>query len=161
MMSKNVLIVDSGNRSWFERILAAVFYTCAIFLIINFLINVEPELAEWYFIRILKVLSFLIFILTFAVYYSLTKNFHFDLINKEYRAYYQIGPFSKGKWKKHLDFKFIVIYLNSNNDYLVNIWDVKNNRITVGNYESLEEANKFGALLSKELKIRFQERKNK
>jgi len=158
-MSKSVLIIDSGNRSWFERVLAAVFYTCAFFLIIKFIINVEPEFAEWYYIRTLKVLSFLIFILTLAVYYSLTKSFHFDLINKKYRAYYQIGPFGYGKWRNHLKFKYIVIYLNSNEDYLVNIWDVKNNRITVGTYSNLGEANEFGILLSKGLDIKLQERK--
>jgi hypothetical protein len=158
-MSKGILIIDSGNRWWLERVLAAVFYTCAIFLVIKFIINVEFELAEWYYIRILKVLSLLIFILTLAVYYSLTKSFHFDLINEEYRVYYSIGPFGFGKWKRHLKFKFIVVFLSSNDDYLVNIWDVKNNRITVGNYGELEDANEFGALLSKELNIKFQERK--
>jgi len=42
---------------------------------------------------------------------------------------------------------------------LVNIWDVKNNRITVGTYSNLGEANEFGILLSKGLDIKLQERK--
>ena len=159
-MSKSILIIDSGNRSWFERILAAAFYTCAFFLIIKFFTNVNPEFAERYYVRTLKLVSSLIFILTLAVYYSLTKNFHFDLISNNYRAYYQIGPFGFGKWEKHLEFKSVIIYLNSNEYYLVNIWDVKNNRITVGTFSDLKKANKFGVLPSEQLNLKFKERKN-
>ena len=161
MKNNNFLIIDSGNRWWLERVLAAIFYTCAFFLVFKFFVNVKIEISEGFLIKLLKLISVVIFIMTFAVYYSLTKSFHFDLTTKKYRAYYAIGPLGFGKWEKHLDFKFIVVYLNSNEDYLVNIWDEKNNRITVGNYVSLEEANKFGVLLSKELNINFQERKNK
>lgn len=158
-MSKSLLIIDSGSRGWLARILAAAFYTYTMYVLVQFFIRVEPEFAEWYYIRVLKLLAFLIFFLTVAVYFSLSKSFHFDLIKKEYRSYYSIGAFGFGKWEKHLEFKSVVVYLNSNDKYLVNIWDEKKNRITVGRYQSSEEANKFGNLLSKELNIKFQERK--
>lgn len=157
-MSK-VIILDSGKRWWAERILAAVFYACAIYFLYLFIINVEAEFSETYYIYVTKVISSLLFMLTLAIYYSYSVSHHFNLTTNRYRAYYYVGPIGFGKWMKTEKLKYVSVFLNSKDLYEVVVWDAKNNRYKVFFMNEEKEAAKAAKIIAEDLSIYFYEKK--
>lgn len=158
MTRKGVLKIVSQKRAWYERVLAAIFYSAAVYLIVFFYLDNSVSFTEKYFIKSFKLLSFLIFIVSFGIRFSYVVNHHFDFTLMKYRVYFSVGPFGFGKWQyiKRLD--RVSTFFNVREECEVNILDVNNKRYKVAVFEEIDAAVDFGRDLAKNLEIKFIER---
>ncbi len=157
-MEGKIFKIVSQKRTWYERLLAAVFYAIAIYIIIIFYINHGVSHSEKYYIISFRVLASLIVIISFGIRFSYITNHHFDLILNRYKTYYSVGPFGIGKWRKINKLSRVSTFLNSKNECEVNIWDVKNNKFKIAVFYEVDNAVIYGRDLAKDLKIKFKER---
>lgn len=79
MGKDKIIIINFGKRWIVERILAAIFFTSCCYIIFLFFKNVSIEFTEDYFIRLIKIISALIFVFTLGLMYSITKHHNFNL----------------------------------------------------------------------------------
>lgn len=153
-----VVKIVSEKRSWYERILAAVFYAIGFYLLFLFYKNVEYTFTKEYYIISFKVLSAFIIVFTFGIKFSYTVNHHFNFDEKKYREYWSVGPFGMGKWKDLKDLDRVSTFLNSQEYCEVNIWDSKNKRYHIAAFYKIDDAVAYGRELANKLKIKFLER---
>ena len=154
-----IVILDPGKRWWAERILAAVFYACAVYFLYLFFANVTAEFTEEYYKTVTRVLSALIFMFGLGFYYSHSVSHHFDLVRNKYRAFYYVGPIGFGRWSKTAKIKYTSVFLNSKDLYEVIVWDEKNNRYKVFFMYEKEDAVKAAKIVAEDLDIYFYEKK--
>lgn len=159
MKKKGIVKIVSQKRPWYERLLAAVFFAIAVYIIFLFYLNNPLDYTTEYYRKSFLVLAFLIFVLSFGFRFSYTIHHHFDLKLNRYRAYWSVGPFGKGNWVKTHKLDRVSTFLNSRNECEVNIWDIKNNRYRITYFDKIDEAVKFGRELAEKLNIPFKERK--
>lgn len=160
-MRKNktgVIKIVSEKRSWYERILASVFYAVGFYMIFLFYKNIPYTFTEEYYIKNIKVLSALIVVFTFGIKFSYTVNHHFNFDLKRYREYWSVGPFGLGKWRSLKELNRVSTFLNNKNYCEVNIWDIKNNKYKITAFNKIEDAVIYGRDLAKNLDIKFLER---
>lgn len=153
-----IVKIVSEKRSWYERILASVFYAVGFYLIFLFYKNVEYTFTEDYYINSIRILSCLIVVFTFGIRFSYTVNHHFNFDLKRYRKYYSVGPFGVGEWKNLKDLDRVSTFLNSQGYCEVNIWDIKNNKYRIAFFDEINGAVEYGRNLAEKLEIKFLER---
>jgi len=159
MKRKGVLKIVSKKQPWYFRLLSAIFFSVAAYLILLFHLNQSFSFTEKYYIRGLKVLALVIILVAYGIKYSFIVSHHFDFDLKRYREYWSVGPFGKGKWRSMQDLDRVSTFLNNNKFCEVNIWDIKNNRYSITAFEEIDDAVVYGRKLAENLKIRFKERK--
>ena len=158
MNKKGVVKIVSEKRAWFERLLGAVFFSIAVYIIILYFLNNSHTFTEEYYVKNIRVLTSLVVLIGFGIRFTYTINHHFNFNFMKYRVFYSVGPFGVGKWKKLYDLDRVSTFLNSRKECEVNIWDIKNNRYRVSNFDSIEDAVAYGRDLAKNLEIKFLER---
>ena len=158
MEKKRIIKIVSQKRAWYERILSAVFYSLAIYITILFYKNNPHSFTEVYYVKNIKTLSFLIFLVSFGIRFSYVINHHFNFELMKYRAYWSVGPFGFGKWKNFTNLSRVSTFLNSRNECEVNIWDIKNNKYKISVFDEIKDAVDYGRDLAKSLEIKFLER---
>ena len=158
MKKQGVVKIVSQKRAWYERLLAAVFYSISIYITVLYYINNPFSFTEVYYINNIRTLSLLVIIMSFAIRYSYTVNHHFNFDFMKYRIFYSVGPFGVGKWKNLNSLDRVSTFLNSRKECEVNIWDIKNNRYKIAVFDEVENAVEYGRNLAKNLEIKFLER---
>ncbi|ARV06812.1 hypothetical protein BTO04_08995 [Polaribacter sp. SA4-10] len=159
MKSNKVFKIVSQKRAWYERLLAAVFFSLAAYVIFVFYKNNGVSFSENYYIRSFRVLSALIILIGFGIRFSATLNHHFNLMEMKYRKFYSVGPIGVGKWHKLKKLDRVSTFLNSRNECEVTIWDIRNNRYKIAVFDEINAAVIYGRSLAKNLEIKFKERK--
>jgi|TARA_R110002049_G_scaffold616_15_gene3627 hypothetical protein len=158
MKSTGVFKIVSQKRTWYERALAAVFYAITAYIIFLFYKNNGVHFTEVYFIKSLKVLASLIFVLGLGVRFSFVISHHFNFDLNRYRTYYSVGNLGFGKWESIKKLDRVSTFVNNRGECDVSIWSVKNKRYLIATFNEIEEAVVFGREIAEKLKIRFKER---
>lgn len=157
MENKNV-IISFGKRSLFNRILSSVFYAAAIYVLALFFIRKPFSFSESYVISFLHILELEIYIIGFALPFSVSVSHHFNFKEMKYRKFYYVGPIGYGSWKNLRKLDRVSTFLNSRKECEVNIWDERNNRYKIAAFDKIDDAVIFGRDLAGNLKIKFLER---
>ena len=158
MNKKGVVKIVSEKRAWYERMLGAVFFAIAVYIIILYFLNNTHTFTEEYYIKNIRVLTPLVVIVGFGIRFTYAVNHHFNFNYMKYRIYYSVGPFGVGKWKNFSELDRVSTFLNSRNECEVNIWDINNNRYRISNFDEIKDAVEYGRDLAKNLEIKFLER---
>ena len=159
MRTNGVVKVVSQKRTWYERLLAAIFYSIAAYIIFMFYLNNSVSFTEEYYHKSFTILAGLIFIVSFGVRFSYIVNHHFNFDFMKYRVYWSVGPFGVGKWQSFEKLDRVSTFLNTRNVCEVNIWDIRNNKYKISTFDEIDEAVNYGRDLAKKLNVRFKERK--
>lgn len=155
-MERNLIILQGKKRLFYERIIAAICFALIIYVSYVFFVNTSMVYSEKYIKSLASYLKLVIFCTGLGVYFSYQKHHHFDLKNNKYRAYYTIGVFGIGKWKKLKPLSYTSINYHSKIEmFEVSIWDASNNRYKVSYSESKNDAKETAKLLSEKLNIQF------
>ena len=158
MKNTGVIKIVSQKRAWYERLLAAIFFSLAVYFIFTFYINVSLAYTEKYYIKSFKTLAVIIFLVGMGLRFSATLNHHFDFNLMRYKAYWSAGFFGLGKWESILTLNRVTTFFNSRGKCEVTIWDVKNNRYKIASFHKVEDAVIYGRNLAEKLEIKFLER---
>ncbi|CAM1358310.1 conserved protein of unknown function [Tenacibaculum soleae] len=153
-MSK-LVIIKGGQKHFIFRLMAAILYAFAVFILVKFFINTQISTIENYTISFLHVLEMEIYIITLALLASVVNNHHFNLKAKTYRKYYSVGPLGYGKWQNISDLTYVSIYLNNNDIYEVIIWDKNNDRFKVSFHKLEKDAIETAKYVADKLSIDY------
>ena len=158
MKREGVLKIVSDKRAWYERLLAAVFYSVAVYIIFLFYLNNSVSFSEKYYVKSFKILSSLIIVVSLGFRFSYVVNHHFDFTLMKYRVYWSVGPFGFGKWEDIKRLDRVSTFFNVREECEVNIWDIRNKRYKIAVFDEIENAVDYGRDLAKNLEIKFLER---
>ncbi|MFY9241542.1 MAG: hypothetical protein WAO74_00790 [Polaribacter sp.] len=158
-MDKKIVVISFGKRFLLSRILAALFYATAIFLIYNYFVLHKKFVRIHEYIEMRNGFYSIFILLFFAVRFSLNVSFHFNFEEMKYRKFYYVGPIGYGTWKEFKKLDRVSTFLNSRNECEVNIWDIRNNRFEIAIFDEVDHAVLYGRDLAETLKIKFLERK--
>lgn len=142
------------KRSWYELVLASVFYSVFIYLLFLFIYSAFFVSSAELFIR---ALSFIISIGSFCVVYGLrfsaTKNVLIDVDTNLIVSRYVVGPFSCDFKSKVAEFEYVSFFKNKYGSYGTNLWYVKNRHYKMYDFEDKEAAYQFALDISNKLNI--------
>tara|TARA_R110002049_G_scaffold302666_1_gene495970 strand:- start:475 stop:984 length:510 start_codon:yes stop_codon:yes gene_type:complete len=142
-----------GERPFWQKMVAAAFYTGAIICLYNSFFeppapnrpNNPGNVMTWIMISYICVLVGLLF--------SKVRDFHFDFASKRYKIVNRIGLFGIGRWKNFKSIDYVSVFLREDYHYQVKIWYNKNKDLVVAGFYTFNEAMDFGRELAMELKI--------
>lgn len=153
--AENIVKIHSGNRPWYELLLASIFYAVTIYTIINLIYNsFFITDSEYYPIKYL--FDFLIYgvpSLAFGLRYSMVKDVYIDLNQNTILSIYIVGPFSKKTNTLVQNFEYVSVFKNDNDIYETNLWHQGNKHYKMYDFYAKKDAFTFGLLISDKLKI--------
>ncbi|MCI2229286.1 hypothetical protein MC378_08930 [Polaribacter sp. MSW13] len=158
-MEKKNVVISFGKRAVLSRLLSAFFYAAGFYFLILFFLKKPFAFSEKYVISFLHLLELELYLIGFALPFSVSVSHHFNFDEMKYRRYYFVGPIGYGKWQKIKKLDRVSTFLNSRNECEVNIWDIKNKRYKIAAFDEIDNAVEYGRDLAKNLKIKFKERK--
>lgn len=158
-MDKKIVVISFGKRSVFSRVISSIFYAAAIYVLVLFFFKQPFIISEKHVISFLHLLELEIYIIGFALPFSVSVSHHFNFEEMKYRKFYYVGPIGYGTWKEFKKLDRVSTFLNSRNECEVNIWDIRNNRFKIAIFDEVDHAVLYGRDLAETLKIKFLERK--
>ncbi|MCT4698404.1 hypothetical protein [Tenacibaculum haliotis] len=150
-----LIIIKGGQKHFIFRIIAAILYAFALYILAQFFINTSISTVENYTISFLHVLKFEVYLITLALLASVVSNHHFNLKDKTYRKYYSVGPLGYGKWQNISRLTYASIYLNNNDIYEVIIWDENNDRFKISFHKLEKDAVETAKYVADKLSIDY------
>ena len=154
-MGQNDILISQGNRPWWQRILAAFFYTATVVFLLNTLSyfnihNHEMMTSSMASLKI-AILSFFV-----GVGFSGYRECHFDLEEKRFKTLFCVGIVKIGKWKQFEKLEYISVFRNNSKDiFEINLWYNRNRHFNISNYDDEEEALFSGKQIAQKLNIRL------
>lgn len=157
-MDTGKVIISFGKRSVFIRILAALCFATAFFLMYKYFAFGQNLIELNKYVSLRNGVLPISLLLIFAFRFSINVCFQFNLQEMKYRKYQFIGSIGYGKWKKFKKLDRVSTFLNKRNECEVNIWDIRNNRYKIAVFNEIDGAVLYGRDLAKTLNIKFKER---
>ncbi len=148
------LVVHEGRRPFLMVIIAAIFFTFAIYRLyelIPFYQNYELNLKTAGLIPIALRSSILLF--ASGISYSCTKSVLIDTDKDLLISRFCVGPFSKDVKSKVPDLDYVSVFKVDEMEYQVNLWYLQNKHYKMYKLTEEEHALKFGAMVAKKLNI--------
>ncbi|QHI37900.1 hypothetical protein IMCC3317_32830 [Kordia antarctica] len=152
-MKKEEVIISQGNRPFWHNIMAAFFYTVAVFCVIFFFFNFEFSLNSEYAVRQLDYIDIGAFALSGAFYFSLIQTYYFDFKKKMYKHESAYLIFRLGKWKEMPLLEYISVFKKEEGLYEVNLWHLGNKHFKIYEMFDEDEAMNVGKKLATTLQI--------
>jgi hypothetical protein len=154
---KNNLIISENQRSFWQRIMASIFFTAAIALLIYMLYS-----ANWTDKNLKNIgynFSTVIYLVAVGISFSFNKNVYIDVKKSRFRATFEVGPFKLGQWKTIHNYEYVSIFHQPLTDgekiYEVNLWYDKNQHWELYTKYDLKEAFLVGFEISELLEIKI------
>lgn len=152
--NKFEILISQKKRSWYELVLAALFFGVLIYLlgIVVYLTYLGISLVL--FIRLLS--AFILvggFCLGYGLIFSATKDIIINVTDSIIITRYVVGPFSYDVKSKVTEFEYISFFLDKWGEYATNLWYVKNRHYKMCSFETKESAYHFCLDLSTKLNI--------
>ena len=133
-MKNNMVIISTKDKPIWQIVLAALFFTVAIYLVGLFFYSFTFEINEERLNRTLKILpSILIFTLG-GISFSQKHTMLFDLENKRFKGQFSVGPFKVGKWQDLPSLDYVSVFKNTKDFFEINLWYAKNKHFNVYMY---------------------------
>jgi len=151
---ENEISIFNAKRSWYELLLAAVFFGAFIYMIVLFIyfafIEKSIEIAVRVFVTFFL---FGTYCLVYGFKFSATKNMLINLQTNTVISRYIIGPFSYDVKLKVTEFEYISFFEDRHGEFGTNLWYVKNRHYEMYSFEDKESAFQFSLNLSNKLNI--------
>ncbi len=163
------ILVSEGNRPLWQIIIAAVFYTVSLLLMllslyilyIDFTINAAKDCVG--------ILSFATTAFVLAVRFSLVNNIYFDFEKRLYKKEYAVGIFRFGTWQHLPNIEYICVFRqswskDSDGDgmsdsagyrYDVNVWHDSSKHFTIYTNFEKEPSYEMAKHLATKMKVDF------
>jgi len=146
-------MISEGQRPLWQRVLAALLYTCIVVLIVYFFTTMQFSIEEKY----LKAHFGLFEIcgLLFMVAYSLsvTINYYFNFNENLFKRGFSVGVFRYGKWKQLPKLDYISIFDKNDTEYHISLWYNTNKHFKIFRSSNLEDVFKIGIQIAEKLNI--------
>lgn len=146
--------VFEGKRSWYELLLASVFFSIFIYVLILLFYNTYFELT---LIGFLKRLAATITIGSFSfvkgLQFSATKNMLIDLDTNTIVSRYIVGPFTYDSKTIATEFEYVSFFKNKDDSFGSNLWYKVNRHFKMYSFENEESVRKFSIEIAKKLNI--------
>ena len=153
MKQYNTVKIYSGKRAWYELSLAAVFYMVAIYTLLILLYDLTIGFNVYE--AIISLNEFFMYglpSLASAIAFSVTKDIEIKN-NSHIVSYYCVGPFTKRFRTPTIEFEYVSVFEEIDGIFQTNLWYKGNKHYKMYEFESKEEAFKFGAMVSGKLNI--------
>lgn len=151
-MDKKITYIERRNPLW-HRVIAAIFFTVAIGLIIHFILTMDFSLEEKHFYAHFDYLQIIFLLLFFAIYFSYTINCYFDFEKKLFKREFSIGIFNYGRWRDLPQIDYISLFAVNQNTFQINLWNNKNKHWDLYEEFNYNDAFKIAFELSELLNI--------
>jgi|26BtaG_2_1085354.scaffolds.fasta_scaffold00024_58 hypothetical protein len=152
-MGQNQILISQEDRPWWQRILAAFFFTATVIFLLNSLsfFNIHNHQMMNSSMATLKlaILSFSV-----GVGFSGTQEHHFDLEERRFKTLFCVGVIKLGKWKPFENLEYISVFRNdSKGIFEINLWYNRNKRFNISVYDEEEDALFFGKEVAQKLSV--------
>ncbi len=152
---KDKIIVSESARPIFQLIIAAVFFTFAVGLIINSFYEANWEYNG--FKILVTNIEHIALLLAFGAGFCSQKRVYIDLKNNRFKPSFEVGPIKLGKWATIDNPEYISVFGRLKQDgslvYEVNLWYDTNKHFELFERNSIKDAYNMGYDISEELKI--------
>jgi len=146
--------IFEGKRSWYELLLASVFYSALIYMIILSVYYGFIEPSTKIFIRaIVTLLLCGTYCFVYGLKFSATKNLLIDLDTNLIVSRYNVGPFSYDVKSKVTEFEYVSFFKDKFGCYGTNLWYVRNKHYKMYDFDNKEAAYQFALDISNKLNI--------
>lgn len=152
-MEQKEILISQGSRPWWQKIIAAIFFTGMFYYIYLFLANYHFLNANRAPREFAAPLQMIIYLFTAGVGFSIVRNYHFDFKNKNYKINYCVGPVKIGFWEKFKQLEYISVFKNKTDIYEINLWYNNNKHFNLFNCDDALEALTAGKLMAEKLQI--------
>ena len=146
--------VFEGKRSWYELLLASVFFSIFIYVLILLFYNTYFELSLIVFLkRLAPTIALGGFCFIKGLQFSATKNMLIDLDTNTIVSRYIVGPFTYDSKTKAAEFEYVSFFKNKDDSFGTNLWYKVNRHFKMYSFEKEEAARKFSIEIAKKLNI--------
>lgn len=104
------IIISEGSRPFGQTLLAAIFYTVTIAVVLYMIIIPCLALTEASVMVSINIIPFAILTFGFALRFSVINNIYFDIEKRLYKKEYAVGPVKVGKWEHLPNIEYISVF---------------------------------------------------
>ena len=142
------------KRSWYELLLASVFYSAIIYMVTLIVYYGFIEVSTEICIRACVTLVFFgTYCFVYGLKFSATKNLLVDLDTNLIISIYIVGPFSYDVKSKVTEFEYVSFFQDKWGEYGTSLWYVKNRHYKMYSFENKDAACQFSLDISNKLNI--------
>lgn len=152
-MDQKEILISPGSRPWWQKIIAAIFFTGMFYYMYLYLENYHLLSANRNPREAAAPLQMIIFLFTGGLGFSVVRDYHFDLKNRCYKIKYCVGIIEIGLWEKFQNLEYISVFKNRRDICEINLWYNKNKHFNLFNCEDEVEALKAGKQMAEKLEI--------
>lgn len=143
-----------GKKSWYELLLASVFYSIVIYLLYILLYTTYYDLSLIGFLkRLAPIIGLGGFCFIKGLEFSATKNILIDVDTNTIVTRYLIGSFNYDLKTKAARFEYVSFFKNKDDSFGTNLWYVKNRHFNMYSFENKEAAYEFAFTIAEKLNI--------
>ncbi len=153
-MNQNIIVSESQRPLW-QRIIASLFFTAAISLLVYTLYS-----ANWNDNNLKNIghaINDVIYLFGFGIAFSFHKSVYIDIHESKFRQTYEIGPIKFGQWKMISNYEYVSVFHQPLEDgdkiFEVNLWYDKNKHWELYEKHDYKEAFLIGFEIADLLKI--------
>ncbi len=148
------VIISEGKRSWYEIVLAALFFSVTAVLIVIFLIDafVKPLSGILYY-DAYRLAKYGVFGLGFGLRFSLIKDILIDTDVNKLVSRYKVGMFSYDVVAKIQEFEYVSVFKDDNEFYQTLLWYTGNKHYEMYSFDEEKPAFDFALNISNKLNI--------
>lgn len=148
------ICVFEGKRSWYELLLASVFYSIFIYLLILLFYNTYFDLSLIGFLkRLASTIAIGGFCFGKGLQFSATNNMLIDLDTNTIVSRYIVGPFTYDSNTKVAEFEYVSFFKNKDDSFGTNLWYKVNRHFKMYSFENEEAARKISIEIANKLNI--------
>ena len=155
-MEKDTVIISTKDKPIILVILAAIFYTIALFLIGLSFYDIQFSLDESVMKRRIYLLNLIVVFILGGISFSQKRTMFFDLKNKKFKSQLSVGPFKIGKWQNLPPLNYISVFgVDSKYTFSINLWYDRNKYIKVFTILDKEKAFKTAFEIADQLNVKL------
>jgi hypothetical protein len=146
--------VFEGKRSWYELLLASVFFSIFIYVLILLFYNTYFELSLIGFLkRLAPTIGIGVFCFIKGLQFSATKNMLIDLDTNTIVSRYIVGSFAYDSKTIAAEFEYVSFFKNKDDSFGTNLWYKVNRHFKMYSFENEVTARNFSIKIAKKLNI--------
>jgi len=151
-----MVIISSKDRPIWQMVLAALFFTIAIFLIGLSFYNIQFSLDESIMKKRIYLLESIALFSIGGISFSQKNTLFFDLESKKFKDQFSVGLFKIGKWQDLPSLKYISVFgVDSKYYFQINLWYGRNQYINIFTANNKERAFETGFKIANQLNIKL------
>jgi len=154
-VEKNLVIISTKDKPIWQIVLAAIFFTIAIFLIGLSFYNIQFSLDESLIKKRISLLELIAVFTLGGISFSVKNSMFFDLEKKKFKDQFSVGPFKIGKWQDLPPLNYVSVFSNTRGFFEINLWYNRNKHFNIYTYYDKEEALETGYYIANQLHIKL------